>query len=291
MRGSMLTAAAVVTALALAPGLAAAKKAKPKAAPVAAAMAPVADEWREIDPENVLVIDSSKGRIYVEMMPQAAPEHVARIRLLTRQRFYDGLKFHRVIDGFMAQTGDPLGTGEGQSPYPDVKAEFSFRRDDTIPFAAVAHPTGAVIGFIDAFPIETQPDEMLGKTADHKVWAWGLYCPGVAGMARDDAENSANSQFFLMRQAYPSLEKRYTAWGRVVSGLDVVRAIKTGEPVADPDIMTKVQILADLPAGARPRVLVMDPRSRSFQDLVDKTRKAKCADFSACDIEVPTQIR
>ena len=68
-------------------------------------------------------------------------------------------------------------------------------------------------------------------TKDQKVTAWALYCPGVAGMARDDNPDSGNSQFFLMRDAYPSLEKRYTAWGRVIAGQDVVRAIKAGEPV------------------------------------------------------------
>jgi peptidylprolyl isomerase len=264
MRGLTMAAALGLTlGLAVAPGmsLAFAKKTKPAPAKVAPAVAaPTTNDWVEINPENVLVIDTSKGRIYVEMMPQVAPEHVARIRLLTRQRFYDGLKFHRVIDNFMAQTGDPLGTGEGQSPYPDVKAEFSFRRDETIAYAPVVRPAGVTIGFLGAFPIETQPDDMLDKTADHKVAGWGLYCQGVAGMARDDAENSANSQFFLMRQPYPSLEKRYTAWGRVVSGLDVVRAIKVGEPVVDPDVMTKVQVLADLPEGSRPKVVPGDRR-------------------------------
>ena len=110
-------------------------------------------------------------------------------------------------------------------------------------------------------------------------------------MARSEAEDSANSQFFLMRQTYPSLEKKYTAWGRVVAGLDVVRALKPGEPVVDPDIMSKVQILADMPAGQRPHVKVMDTSSPAFSEIVDKARKAKGADFSVCDIDVPSQVQ
>ncbi len=294
MRNPLIAAAAVlalgaVALPALTPAPALAAKVKPKTE--AAAAAPVGDEWRQLDPENVLVIDTSKGRVYVELTPEVAPLHVERIKLLTRQRFYDGLKFHRVIDGFMAQTGDPLGTGEGQSSYPNVKGEFTFRRDASTPYTPIAAPAGSVVGFIGALPIQTQPDAVMDVTADHKVWAWGLFCPGVLGAARGEDENSANSQFFLMRDTYPSLEKRYTAYGRVVAGEDVVRALKSGEPVVDPDVMTKVQVLADIPEGQRPRVLVMNTSSKTFQTMVERERREKGADFSVCDVDVPGQVR
>ena len=81
-----------------------------------------------------------RGRLLVELTPEVAPLHVERIKLLARRGFYDGVPWHRVIDWFMAQTGDPLGNGEGQSPYPDLKAEFTFRREATMPFAPVAEP-------------------------------------------------------------------------------------------------------------------------------------------------------
>lgn len=77
------------------------------------------------DLENTLYIDTETGRITIEMLPGVAPDHVDRIKTLAREGFYDGIIFHRVIDGFMAQTGDPTGTGRGGSKYPDVKAEFS----------------------------------------------------------------------------------------------------------------------------------------------------------------------
>jgi peptidylprolyl isomerase len=289
----MRVIALIAAAAALALPLSALAKAKPKApaadAPSAGPATSDAD-WRQVDPENVLVIDTNKGRIYVELDPAAAPDTVERIKLLTRQRFYDGLKFHRVIENFMAQTGDPLGTGQGQSPYPNLKAEFTFRRDASVPYVPVTSPAGAVVGFMGSLPIQTQPDAAMEVTADHKVWAWGLFCPGVAGMARAEEENSGNSQFFLMRGTYPSLDKRYTAWGRVVAGEDVVKSLKTGEPVTDPDVMTKVQILADLPAG-RPRILVMDTKSKAFEAMVDRARKDKGADFSICDVTIPSRVR
>ena len=124
------------------------------------------------------------------------------------------------------------------------------------------------------------------------VHAWGLYCPGVAGMARGEPNDSANSQFFIMRQAYPSLDKRYTAFGRAIAGLDVVRAIKTGEPVEPPqDRMDRVTVLADWPEATRPKVRVIDPRGRWFQAQAARLREAKGADFSLCDIDIPVEIR
>lgn len=253
-----------------------------------------AGDWRSVAPDNLLIIDTNKGRILVEMTPEAAPGHVARIRLLAKAGFYDGIPWHRVIDGFMAQTGDPLGTGEGQSWYPDLKAEFTFRRDAQTPFAPVAAPAGALIGFMQSLPVQTQPDAVMATTADRKVHAWGLYCPGVAGMARDDAPDSANSQFFLMRQPYPALEKRYTIWGRVVSGLDVVRALKfSPNPdgiVTDPDRMTRVRVAGDLAEGERPSVRVLSTDSARFRTLVERTRAARGADFSACDIDLPVAV-
>lgn len=291
-QGFWITGAALAAALLASVTPASAQDTTPS--PSEAAPAIAADDWRTAAPDNLLVIDTNKGRILVEMTPEAAPGHVARIRLLAKAGFYDGLPWHRVIDGFMAQTGDPLGTGEGQSWHPDLKAEFTFRRDAETPFVAVAAPAGALIGFVQSLPVQTQPDAVMATTPDRKVHAWGLYCPGVAGMARDDAPDSANSQFFLMRHPYPALDKRYTVWGRVVSGLDVVRALKFSPSpdgiVTDPDRMTRVRVAGDLPEGERPTVRVLSTSSAPFRALVEDTRAARGADFSACDIELPVEV-
>jgi peptidylprolyl isomerase len=229
---------------------------RPDAAPVRPAPPPAAADLRALDPENTLVVDTTKGRIVAELTPLAAPAHVARIKELARRGFYDGIVFHRVIDRFMAQTGDPTGTGQGDSDLPDLVAEFSFRRGPDVPFVAAAAPSGSEMGFVGVLPVQSQPTDMMALTADGRVTAWGLYCPGVLGMARNSEPDTANSQFFFMRQPYPSLNTRYTAFGRVVSGLDVVRALKVGEPVVDPDKMTRVRVLADIPAAERPVVRV-----------------------------------
>ena len=94
--------------------------------------------WRTVDPENLMIIDTTQGRIGVELYPEIAPLHVAQMKTLTRDGFYDGVPFHRVIDGFMNQTGDGSnGDGTGDSELPDIPAEFTFRRGEDMPVTLV----------------------------------------------------------------------------------------------------------------------------------------------------------
>ena len=262
-------------------------------APVAIAKpkAPAAADWRTPDAENVLVIDTSRGRVIVELVPEVAPGHVERLKVLARKGTYDGRTFFRVIDRFMAQTGDPKDTGEGATDLPDLKAEFTFRRAAASGVVVAASPWGTDEGFLKSLPVVGQGWSWHDMTQDGKVATWGSYCPGVVGMARDDNPDSANSQFFLMRQPYQSLDKRYTAFGRVISGLDAIRAIKTGEPVAAPqDRMDRVRVLADIPAAERPTVRVIDPAGGWFKAEIKRVRKLKGADFSLCDVNIPVEV-
>ena len=262
-----------------------------------AAPIPAASDWRIIPPENLLVIDTSKGRILVELEPRAAPRHAERIRTLADQGFYDGLKFHRVISGFMAQTGDPLGTGAGGSDLPDIAAEFIFRRGRDARFAPIegGAPTG-IVGLVGSLPVATQPDAQMMVTADFKVDAGGLFCTGVAGMARSGAPDSANSQFYLMMATNPVLNGNYTAFGRIVSGLEVVSALKAGPESADgavtdnPDTMTHVRTAAALPEGERPVVRVLEARSAVFQAHVAEVRAARGSQFTVCDVQPVAEV-
>jgi peptidylprolyl isomerase len=215
---------------------------------------------------------------------------VARVRQLAKAHFYDGQTFFRVIDGFMAQTGDPKNDGTGGSDQPNLAAEFLFRRG---PGYAPAGKAGTVeMGFVGSLPVYSQNSALAAMTADGRVAAWGAFCPGVLGRARAGDPDSANSQFFFMRQHYASLEKTYTAFGRALSGLETIRAIKTGEPVPDPqDKMLTVRVLSDLPAGQRPTIQVMDTRSAAFSALVEKKRAEMGGAFGPCDIAVPVQVK
>jgi peptidylprolyl isomerase len=262
-------------------------------APSSAAPAqPGPNDWRTPDPNDVLVIDTNRGRIFVELVPEVAPQFAARVRELAHQHFYDGQTFFRVIDGFMAQTGDPKNNGTGGSTQPDVAAEFFFRRGADTPFALAVDQSVAEVGFVKSMPVMSQSMMLAAITKDNKVQAWPLYCPGVAGAARGDNPDSANSQFFLMRAAYPKLEKRYTGFGRVIAGQDVVAAIKTGEPVADPqDKMERVRLLADLPAAERPKIRVIDPNGPWFKAELERVKAQGGAGFSACDVNIPSEVK
>jgi peptidylprolyl isomerase len=253
--------------------------------------APAQSDWRTPDPQDVLVIDTNKGRIVVEMSPLAAPLAVARVRDLARAGFYNGQSFFRVIDGFMDQTGDPKNDGTGQSDKPNLPPEFTFRRDPSTPIVVVGRVAGIEAGFLGSLPVDSQTMDLGLLTVDHKVNAWGAYCPGVTGLARSDPPDSANSQFFLMRDASPHLEQKYTAWGRAISGLDVIRAIKTGEPAPPPeDQMLTVRVLADIAPADRPSVRVIDPGSSWFRAMADRVRAARGANFSICDIDILAQV-
>ncbi len=255
-----------------------------------AQQAPDPRNWRPVDPDNTLYIDTVHGRIVIEMYPEVAPNHIERIKTLARAHFYDGLTFHRVVDGFMAQTGDPLGTGEGASNLPDLHQEFLFRRGPDMPFIQAAQQSGAYLGFYKALPIESAPDAQMRVTADGRVSANALHCQGVVSMARADDDNSANSQFFIMRAPYPALNKRYTIWGRVVWGQEAVMQLAVGNPPPTPDRMLSVRIAADLPEAERAPIYVLRTDGPQFRQLIDDTRRRRGADFSVCDVQIPARV-
>jgi peptidylprolyl isomerase len=119
------------------------------------------------DPQNTLVIETKTGKVLIKLRPDLAPKHVERVKLLAKEKFYDGLKFHRVIDGFMAQTGDPKGTGEGGSKYPDLPAEFTrevYKRG-SVGAARTPAPNSANSQFFICFG-----DGCRGLTGQYTLW-------------------------------------------------------------------------------------------------------------------------
>jgi peptidylprolyl isomerase len=199
----------------------------------------------------------------------------------------------------MDQTGDPLDSGVGSSSLPNLKAEFTFRRGPDMPFVLAVRNGAVEEGLVGSLPVISQPSDLGLLTADHKVQAWGAYCAGVAGMARGDDPDSANSQFFLMRDnanagdhATHALDKKYTAFGRALVGQDVIDQIKTGEPVPEPqDKMLSVKVLADMPAASRPKVRVIDPASPWFKAEIERQRAKAGADFTVCQAPLPVEVR
>ncbi|MEM9710209.1 MAG: peptidylprolyl isomerase [Pseudomonadota bacterium] len=162
------------------------------------------------DPENTILIELKDGTVAIELMPDVAPEHAGRMKELARSGAYDGVVFHRVIDGFMAQTGDVAHgkageelnlrmAGTGASDLPDLPAEFSKLPHDR----------------------------------------------GTLGAARSSNPNSANSQFFINFNDNHFLNGQYTVYGRVIDGMGFVDKIARGEPPMNPDQMISVKVAAD----------------------------------------------
>jgi peptidylprolyl isomerase len=262
----------------------------PQSAQPAASMAPLSfTDFRPLDAENTLVVETERGRIVVELRPEFAPLAVARVKYLARKGVYNGLLFHRVIDGFVAQTGNPDNHDGGKTSERNLPPEFTFRLGSDTPHVIASRPAGETHGFIGASPYVSVDEARMAASPDHRISAWGAYCQGVMGMGRDSAPDSANSEIFFMRDPARRLDKDYTVAGRVVSGLEVVRSLTVGEPPVHPDTMRKVYVMADLPDAERPKLKVLNTQGPEFRALVDQVRARRGADFSLCDVEVPTR--
>lgn len=200
---------------------------KPKV-PVTApppAMSSFVDPDPSHDPQNILALDlSNGGRVLIRLMPQWAPNHVERIKTLTQQGFYNGIVFHRVIEGFMAQGGDPTGTGTSGSTLPDLKAEFNY----------MPHVRGTV------------------------------------SMARTEQPDSANSQFFIVFYPRFALDHRYTNFGRVIAGMDVVDAIARGEPPQNPTKILQASLLSE--GKPRPAAAPAAPQPAISADMLNNSQ-------------------
>lgn len=245
-------------------------------------------DWRPLDPENTLVVSTTKGEVVVELRPEFAPQGVERIKLLAREGVYDGLQFHRVIDGFVAQTGNPDNRDGGVSKHPDLPPEFSFRIDPGIA-TIVVDRSDAREGFVGATPFQAVSAGEQQSRGDARLRGWGAYCPGVMGMGRQADPGTANSEIFFMRAPARRLDHDYTVVGRIVSGAQAVNAVAVGEPPKVPDLMLKVRVMADLPAGQRPKLEVANPRGPAFRAAVEDIKRLKKENFSICDVPVRTR--
>jgi len=252
-------------------------------AAAASAVAGPADDpanWRKVDPENLLQLTIKRQDVLVELRPDFAPAHVAQIRKIARDGNYNQLPFHRVISDFMAQGGEVSAVYQLQNPYPTLKGEFTFRRSpDEKPVQWIGRGGSGQLGYLDGFIVSGQPDAVADLVADGRVRTYALHCPGIASMARTDDPDSADTQFFLMREGNDALDQGYTVWGRALTGLDVIRAIKAGPaetdgrmPPAVADKLSKAVIVADMPEAQRPTVYVQRTDGPEFAATVERLR-------------------
>lgn len=250
-----------------------------------------AANWRSVDLENLVIFETTKGKIYIELAPEIAPNHVVQIRKIVRSGLYSGTEFHRVISGFMAQGGDIAATLGREPEFDTIDGEFVFRRDPAamkIDAVNEAKKTRSQYeGFYKGFPIESRQDELANFSEDKKVESWMPHCPGVVSMARTTEPNSAKDQFFLMRSESEFLNRQYTSWGRMIQGLDVAKALTVGEPPLRPDILVSAAMASDLAKKDQPAAWVMRTDGPAFSLYLDRVGRDK----SICNLpQTPSAV-
>ena len=236
-------------------------------------------EWRQLDAENIVLMQLDEGLVAIELNPVFAPKTVAQFRRLVRNGFYDGQSFYRVIDGFVAQGGDGSDMGVANAE-PTIKAEFERQWSDQLAFVSAQQPDlyAPETGFIDGFPVARD-------TESGKVWL--THCPGTIAMARlDDPDSSSTDFYIVIGQAPRYLDRNLSIFGRVVYGMEIVQRLRRGlssnggviEDGKERSVIRSARIAADILADERPKVDVINTNSGEFQSILD-ARRNRDAEF------------
>lgn len=255
--------------------------------------------WREVDPENLVFLELHEGRVVIELNPSFAPATVTQFRRLVRERFYEGLSFYRVIDGFVAQGGDGDDLGE-LSNIPLIDAEFEREWSEELPYIRAQAPDlfAAETGFIDGFAVARDP-------AAETVWL--THCPGVVAMARNESPGSSRTDFyFVIGQAPRYLDRNMNVFGRVLDGMPVVQKIRRGSTedngiIKDETTSSRIRnmrLAADIPKAERLSAFVIDTGGTAFKALLESRRDRKQAFFhntppkviDVCQVPVPVKL-
>lgn len=255
------------------------------------------EDWRTPDPQNVLYLDLPAGRVVLELAPQFAPQHVANIRTLVREHYYDGLPIVRVQDNYVVQWGDvegkkPVGTAQRTLP-----AEFS-RDAAGLSFHALpdADPYAPETGFVDGFPAARDK-------ANNQAWA--VHCYGMLGAGRDVAADSGGgTELYVVNGHAPrQLDRNVTLVGRVLLGIDQLSVLPRGhgamgfyETKAEHTIIARVRVAADVPEAERVSLQVLRTDTASFDALIESRRnrvedwfKLQAGHIEVCNVPLPVR--
>ena len=221
-------------------------------------------EWRDVAAENLLMLETKRGFIVIELNPDFAPIHSARMRELASSGKYDGIQFYRVIDGFVAQGG--FQNEDLIAEWPSLANE----NDREITDASFT-PLGnkdlftEFVGHMDGFPAARDAD--MGRE-------WLLHCPGAVAMARDTDPDSGGTEFYIVLDAQRYLDRNLTVFGRVIDGMEHVQALKRGDRAVENgviqlpekgDAIVSARIAAELPEQERIRYQVMNTNHAAFE--------------------------
>lgn len=242
----------------------------------AARAADDAKDWRAVEADNLLLIGTKYGEVAVELSPKFAPRHAERMKALVRAHFYDGTNFYRVIEGFVAQGGigeDTASTAnkpvnpETMKKWPELKREFERPWGTDAKFTPLGSPDlfAKQTGHVDGFPVGRDPK---AKTE------WIIHCPGTFAFARDNAPDTASTEFYVVIGEAPRrLDRNLTAFGRVIDGMQYLQKLDRGDPSVDngviadkakQDPITYMKLASDMPDAERPHYEVMRTESKAF---------------------------
>jgi peptidylprolyl isomerase len=239
--------------------------------------------WRKLELKNTVLLTLPHGKVVIELAPQFSPKHVAQFSNLIQKGFYDGTKFYRVIDGFVAQAGPKDGSDKDKS-VPLLAIESQWKTGKDWSFTPVQEQDLFVqqTGFKDSFAIAYQAGQKndLGK-------AWLTHCPGTLAMARGNEADSASSHFyFVIGQAPRYLDDIMTIFGRVVYGMQHIQAIQRTEVVQgdfavdhrDFTNIISMQLMSEVPKAEQIIIEVENTESTAFVERL-VTRRDRTADF------------
>jgi peptidylprolyl isomerase len=260
-------------------------------------------DWRPLDPENTLYLELSSGRVVIDLAPDFAPRHVANVKALTREHYYDGLAIIRAQDNYVVQMGDPNADRpelarkilKGQRTLPP---EFERDADPKLPFTRL--PDGDVYapqaGFSGGFPVARDPK--TGK-------AWLVHAYGMVGSGRDDAPSTGGGTelFVVIGQAPRHLDRNDTLLGRVVQGMELLSTLTRGpapmgfyEDPAQRTPILRVRVAADVPVAERTPLEVLRTDTPLFGKLIESRRNRRepwfhrpAGQIDVCNVPIPVR--
>jgi peptidylprolyl isomerase len=282
----------------------AAESTKPKPSTMAELLAASKpSDWRPLDPENTLYVELATGRVVIELAPSFAPAHVANVKALARERYYDGLAVVRVQDNYVVQWADPDGDKPAlarkiQSAKRTLPGEFERPLDSGLPFTRLLDGDvyAPEVGFSDGFPVARDPKS-------NKMWL--VHCYGMVGAGRDVAADSGGGTelYVVIGQAPRHLDRNVTLLGRVVQGMELLSALPRGtgplgfyEKPEQRALLKSVRVAADVSANERANLEVLRTDTPLFQDLIESRRNRhedwfhfQSGHIELCSVPIPVR--
>ncbi|MES2885170.1 MAG: peptidylprolyl isomerase [Pseudomonadota bacterium] len=296
MRPPRLLACSFAFVAALAQAQAPSEKPRSSAEVLAASSA---SDWRRIDDENLMMMNLPQGQVLIELAPSFAPRHVANIKTLVREKYFDGLAVMRVQDNYVTQWGDAEAKKPIKSAQKTLPAEFFRKLDDALAFTPLgdADAYGSETGFSNGLP--TVRDVKKGE-------AWLAHCYAMVGAGRDNAADSGGGTelYAVIGHAPRHLDRNVTLLGRVVQGIDLLSSLPRGTEAlgfyktkAQRVPISRVRIAADLPAGQRPALEALRTDTPTWAAYVDARRHRReewfvepTGHIEVCNVPLPIRI-